>query len=492
MKKKYLLFNILINLIGSAIIIGNLFWFSAPEYITIILAAFIAVALSFYLIKGNGKKSAKIVMGIFSVFSAGLTLFGAYCNPYWNSRSFKEIPYTKEYDAVLTYEEAKEDLDYFMHYLKKDHPMFLDGVPKEIEVQYEQALEELASANQIDVTMLRQKTQNIASILTDAHTYSTGYFENECYLKWIRSHREKGQHLVKVQGLELSELLEQKSDLYCYEVESWGLDRLGQDIDVLQGLSFLGIDVKKGVSYTFVDEDGNEEDVVYKAEDFVTWEEYVEFNQIKEDESDNESFVFYTIDKEKSLAVLTLDSCYYNEEYKSCLKEMFTQVKALGIENVAVDIRENGGGNSLVINEFMRYLDVDTYKTETSKWRLGIFNVPMGDGSAKNRKYSDLTFTGDLYCLTSESTFSSAMMFAEHIKANQLGTLIGEAPGNTPSAYGDIAMFSLPNSGIYVQISTKEFFQADKEATENLVTPDISCDSEEAMEVLSRVLEEKE
>lgn len=40
-----------------------------------------------------------------------------------------------------------------------------------------------------------------------------------------------------------------------------------------------------------------------------------------------ESFVFYNIDEKNSIAVLTLNSCGYNEEYKNCLKEMFTEIK---------------------------------------------------------------------------------------------------------------------------------------------------------------------
>lgn len=488
MKKKYQFLSVVINLLGIALVPANLFWIYAPEYVTIIFAVLMVAAFILYIVKGNGKRRSKILLGVFTLLSASITLFGAYCNPYWNSIVFKGYFYSKDYNYVLTYEEAKEDLDYFMHYLEKDHPMFFEGMPKEVEEKYQQAVEELANANQINVTMLHQKMQNIASTLKDAHTYSHGYYEDVFYLKWIPSQREKGQRLIKVEGMELAQLLEQKSDLYCYELESWGIMRMKQDLSDPQGMYFLGMDLEKGVSYTFEDKEGNEETVLYTTEDFVTWEEYVAFNQIEDNESENEPFVYYTIDKEKSLAVLTLESCNYNKEYRNCLKEFFTEVKAQKIENVAVDIRDNGGGNSLVVNEFMKYLDVDSYKTETSEWRLGFFNLTLGDGITENNKYSDLTFTGNLYCLTSQGSFSSAMMFAEYIKANRLGTLIGEAPGNTPTSYGDIAVFRMPNSGIYVQMSTKRFYQADTEETENIVAPDVFCESEDAMEKLIQII----
>ena len=78
------------------------------------------------------------------------------------------------------------------------------------------------------------------------------------------------------------------------------------------------------------------------------------------------------------------------------------------------------------------------------------------------------------------------MIFAQYVKDNNLGLIIGEAPGNTPSGYGEIATFLLPNSKLYIQISTRHFFRADKETREILVSPDIECAAEEAMEVVYR------
>ncbi len=107
---------------------------------------------------------------------------------------------------------------------------------------------------------------------------------------------------------------------------------------------------------------------------------------------------------------------------------------------MVADIRDNGGGNSNVVNEFMRYLPIETYQIGSNRWRFGMFMIPSGAGIQKNVPYTDLLFAGDVYLLTSAESFSSAMIFAEYIKDNQVGTIIGEAPGNTPSGYGDIAM----------------------------------------------------
>ncbi len=108
----------------------------------------------------------------------------------------------------------------------------------------------------------------------------------------------------------------------------------------------------------------------------------------------------------------------------------------------------------------------------------------FGNGLCKNVKYSELTFKGDLYLLTAANTFSSAMTFAEYVKDNQLGLIIGEAPGNDPNGYGEIMCLKLPNSQMFMQISSKQFICADRECTDKLVTPDIERPSDKVLEKL--------
>lgn len=488
MKKRYFVICILINLLALGLIPLNLYLIAIPEWITLILDILAAGALAAFFLWGRGKMILKIILSILLILTIGISLFGTYCNPYWSSSKFRGYSYSKSYDTELTYAQAKADLDYAMHYIEKDHPLFMEGVPAEVQQRYDKALEELQNAETIDVRMVYQKLQNICSVLGDGHTcsYPNLSYMEEHYLKYIQQRKDAGDTLVAVNDMELAKILEEKSDLYCYEVESWGLRQLKSDLSTLEGLRFLSIPVNEGIAYTYEDLEGNRNTEIYDESDFVTYEEYMELNQIESqtETSAEESFVYYAIDSERSLAFLTLNACNYNEEYCQCLQDMFTEVKEQGIEHVAVDIRENGGGNSLVANEFIRYLDVDTYRTETGTWRLGIFNLDLGTGINTNSQYTDLTFRGDVYVLTSAGSFSAAMMFAEYIKDNQLGTIIGEAPGNTPSGYGDIAIFRLPNSGLYVQVSTKEFFRADQETDDSLVSPDIECEASEAVEVL--------
>lgn len=487
MKQKLLLAVDILFIIGIIGLIPlNLWVCKFSEWVTLVAALLVVVVNVVYFVKFKTRLVAKIILPVLSVLAICLSLFGSYCNPYWNSMLFRSYSYTEDYEAVISYEQAKADIDYMMHYIDKCHPLFLNGVPDAFKKRYDTAIETLQSEDNITVNMLRREAQSILSALNDGHTASWAYWD-EYYLKTIPQRNAEGWRIVKINGRALKNIFDEKESLFSYEVESWGTEQFSGEICTLSGLDFLGFD-PNGIEYTWQNDEDEEETDRYTASDFIPYDEYLEYNREYLDNDENTDFVSYKTDTEKSLAVLKLTSCNYNDQYINCLKEMFTDVREKGIRNVAVDIRGNGGGSSMVANEFIRYLDVDEYLQDSYKWRFGPFNIPY-EISTINEKYTDLTFDGNVFLLTDTGSFSSSMLFAQYVKDNKLGTIIGEPPGNIPNGYGEIATFSLPNSGLYFQVSTKQFFRADKSNTDLLIMPDIECDSENALNVLYEILD---
>lgn len=473
-------------IIAIAVIPLNLFLLQMPEWTAIIISCGILAAAVIMWIKLKRKTAGKIVISFFCLLGIALSLFGSYCNPYWNSIVFYSdytCWYCKEYDSELTYAQAKADLDYVMKYLKKLHPAFYEGIPAEIGERYNEAVSAFEQADKITVNMAAQEIQSVCFLLGDAHTDIAMNYTDPRYMKYIYGHREAGDVLKGINGMTWEQLLDTSSfchDKVSYEVKSYGKERLLRYVNTLEGLDFLGISVGDGVTYNYETKDGEKIDRKVTEADFVTYEEYVEFNNIDNNTAEDYSFVSYEINKEKNAAVLTLNECNYNSEYINTVKKMFTQIKEQGITNVAVDLRNNGGGNSLVADEFFKYLNIDSFKTGSYDWRLGCFMLKTSPNIVTNEKYEDLLFNGKLYLLTSNYSFSSAMLFAEFVKDNGLGTIIGEAPGNDPNGYGEISVFRLPNSGAIVQISTKHFRRVDNK--NGLIEPDIPCEEWEALD----------
>ena len=86
--------------------------------------------------------------------------------------------------------------------------------------------------------------------------------------------------------------------------------------------------------------------------------------------------------------------------------------------------------------------------------------------------------------LTSQYTFSSAMHFATVIQDNGIGKVIGEIPGNMPTAYGDKLGFQLPESKLVLSVSYKKFYRVDINKSEEPLIPDCTVNADEALEKL--------
>lgn len=472
-------------LIAAAVILTGLYAAPLPLW-----AAGIAALLPLIAAVGS-LIFAKISSGSFSLktagalLAAGVTFLCTFCNPYWGSCSFYSVPVTLSAETTLRPDQIEADLRVLEETLSRIHPLFLDGTPAEYETAMGESRKSLALQSTLTVNDLRRAAQTAVSSLSDAHTTVYAVTENDRYRVDYAEMKNTGYEIVAVNGVPYEEFFRGNSRLVSYEAESWADYQFEGYLNSMSGLTYLGYSAD-GFTLTY---SNGEEEVTksYTDADFLPYDEYMEKNAAYYESS--ESFVSYEIDEEKSLAILTLEKCTFNDEYCRTLRELFTEVKERGIRNVAVDLRGNSGGSSLVANEFIRYLDVDRYRDDGMKWRLGRFLLDIPVEVTENDRISDLTFTGNTYLLTSASSFSSAMLFALYFKDNSLGTIIGEPPGNAANGCGDVTRFRLPNSGLILQCSMKIFTRPNEDPDDLFVEPDIPCSSVEVMDRLYAILE---
>ena len=112
------------------------------------------------------------------------------------------------------------------------------------------------------------------------------------------------------------------------------------------------------------------------------------------------------------------------------------------VNRLIIDLRNNAGGNSAILDPFITWL-----KT-----------------SRLNRK-------GSLVVLIGRPTFSSAVLNAVKLKNETAAILAGEPTGGKPDHFGELRSLELPNSHIRVTYSTR-FFNESKNDTPSLM-PDI-------------------
>lgn len=190
---------------------------------------------------------------------------------------------------------------------------------------------------------------------------------------------------------------------------------------------------------------------------------------------------------ESSLAVLEFNT--YGELTKAYafIDSCFQIIKNSGLQNVALDLRKNGGGNSAIGDYFLAHLTRKPYSTISSKtWRLGPLAqqfdsthwVGRAIASAKMNyrkegeflhssflepdppvaiKDSSLFSPVRLFLFTSARTYSSAHMTAMAVKCSGLGTIIGQPTGERLDLTGETLLYRLPNSKLAVYIPVASY-----------------------------------
>lgn len=481
---------LVVLIVLAVVVVGlNIFGRRMHEWVTFIVLGAIVIACFFIWKRHDGKVWSRLLMTLAGL-AAGLACVGAaYVSPYWNSLMMAMDPVTRSVNTELYASAALEDLRYAMRYLQKVHPALLNGYTDEVRDRYAQALGELQSRASISLMDFTRMVESVIAPLNDPHTgvsLTYSHTDEPHTLSTWQEHVKREDELVAINGVALEDMLDKARDLIVYESDAYGAARIADYAETLEGLSYLGISAEDGVTYTWRRIDGVDTDETVFAEDFLDPAAYEEL--YGETLGSGSDFVHWEIDTDNNVATLTLDACVNNDTYKDSLREMFAAIREHGITNLAVDLRENSGGDSSVIGEFLQYINVPSYRTWGSDLRLGSKMIAQPGETVENEINENLVFNGNLYALTSPDTFSSGMMFAEVIKDNDLGTLIGEEPGNDPNGYGDVVMFELPNSNLLLSSSIRQWHRIDS-AAQGLIEPDISVPAEEAAEKLIEIVQ---
>jgi hypothetical protein len=351
----------------------------------------------------------------------------------------------------------------------------LDGpeqLAQAVEHQYQAEVEQLG--DQVTVLELWQASGRIAAALEDGHTWVTWNDPNTpLYIDSFKQLDDYGAPIA-INDVPISEILNNFLTLIPVESQSYAEDTFFENVITSESfLTFSGVDTSDGVFMTFQTDEG-EQTFHYV---FVPIQKVVKYaNSVTDDD-----WVSYEIDQGKDVGIFTLRNCVNNAEYQETLDSFFADIFDSSISNVIVDLRGNGGGNSAVANEFLKYIDVDTYRTWDSDIRFGWYLLRNRDKVVNNPQKPEI-FNGDLYVLTDTFTYSAAMDFAMLIGDNDIGTLVGEPSGNLPDSYGDILFFQMPNSDLVIRISHKKWYRIDPEKAHEALTPDVVVPAEEALD----------
>ncbi len=195
-------------------------------------------------------------------------------------------------------------------------------------------------------------------------------------------------------------------------------------------------------------------------------------------------------------------------QFKTHVAAMFAQVAKDSAHTLIVDLRTNGGGDSRLGDEFLRYITTKSFRGSARKeWKMSAeyraflrslvrpplsllplqYMMPLAhqllsgpDGkivpfefSVETPQRAEPFFSGAVCALTGSGTFSSAVDLADAIKTYHLATIVGEETGGRPNSFGEVYWFRLPRSGFLVSVSSARFVRASGDTTDHRgVMPD--------------------
>ena len=189
------------------------------------------------------------------------------------------------------------------------------------------------------------------------------------------------------------------------------------------------------------------------------------------------------IDTSRSTAVMTVNTFDDGGRLNTFFKNSFEIIHALGIRNLVIDIRNNGGGKVNHYTQLARYLRNTPFKVADTAFALhrsfngdgkyfssnflnglGItfFCSRRADGNLHFRYWEEHEFkprktdhfNGKVYVLVSGPTFSAATLFCHTVHDQENIKLLGEETGG--GHYGNNGLMipdvTLPHTGIRVRM----------------------------------------
>ena len=209
------------------------------------------------------------------------------------------------------------------------------------------------------------------------------------------------------------------------------------------------IEEKDKAVFTFEDKKGKQFHVPMKAVSLKTKPQWIVSNSDDDDlplyrQNRDKYYSFTYMENEKTMYVL-YNACRMikGNLFKDFVKAVFDQVDSHPVERFVMDLRNNGGGSSLIFFPLLKEL----------------------------KAREELNKKGKLFVILGRRTFSSAILNALQMKNQTNATFLGEPTGGKPNHYGEIKSFLLKNSSLHVSYSTK-YFTHSQEDTDSIY-PDI-------------------
>lgn len=349
-----------------------------------------------------------------------------------------------------------KDLNYLQEALPKKHANLFFKVSKE---QFNNQINELKkSVENLNDDEIIDEIYRIVSLVGDGHTkaqrkfsrsypFQFYYFKDSIYaINTIEEYKEAlNCELIKINGQDIKTITDKLSPLISRENDVTIKKVLPNYLfrpEILHGVKIIE-DIDSPINFTFKDRSGKTFDLKVEAIDstidngknFLISRDYDETYPIYMQKS-TFNYWYQYLEKDK-VFYLKYNECSEDEKagrLDDFNNEVLSFIQNNQVDKFVIDMRNNIGGGENRLEEIIE----------------GIKN------SALNNKKK-------FYVIVGRPTFSAPIVDAVKWRSETNATFVGEPTSGKPNHYGSVKNFSLPNSKLNVQYSTKYAKSGDDE-----------------------------
>lgn len=265
-----------------------------------------------------------------------------------------------------------------------------------------------------------------------------------------------GCRVTHINDIEITEVISRLRTVIAYENESFLKSQLPKYIrvgEVLYGLGLIDNLKEMSIGVEYGDGIASKIQIETYTEDELR-SGYIDLDSLL----DNKPPLYRRRSGENYWRQYLADKDIYYINYNCCKNKnesgaidffsgVLAEIQSLNISKVVVDLRNNFGGNSKLLEPFIQ-------------------GIKDWTGDNDNRR---------LFTIIGRDTFSSALLNAYSLKNDASAILFGEASGGKPDCYGEVQYIELLNSRLRIRYSTKYYDIIEDESQESLF-PDIKFD----------------
>lgn len=387
-------------------------------------------------------KKILIIFGIVIILLGSIV--GIFINKIFNRVTNSPIISSDSRDKRWT-----KDIEFLKDELPKKHKnLFFYKTKEEFNEDMNSLLNNIS--NYADEEIKGELTKIIVSI-NDSHTsirfdntklYPVSFFEFEDGVYLIDGELKYkdywGNKLIAINGYTVEEAREIIKPYIAKDNEATFRNEFSRALKNFDILTFSGLIDSEEITYTFTNSEITVKPLSYEdinSTQFISQSNLINYFPI----SNHNAYDLYWFNymQEENIVYVKYNLCRNMKEYsfKDFTKDVFEVVDKNNPDKLIIDLRDNGGGNSMIFNSFLEAI----------------------------KERNDINKEGKIYVIIGRETFSSAILNSMELRNETNSILVGEATSGQPNHFGEVKEIHLSNTNINVYYSSNYFKTTNEE-----------------------------